>query len=73
MADLSAQLAGCVIFSKLDMRKGYHQVPIRPEDVHKPAVATPFGLFEFVRIPFGLRNAGQTFQRMMDEVLSGLQ
>ena len=72
IGDLTAKLAGCHVFSKLDLRKGYHQVPVRPEDVHKTAVVTPFGLFEFLRMPFGLRNAGQTFQRMMDEILAGL-
>ena len=72
MADLTARLAGCHVFTKLDLRKGYHQVPVRPADVHKTAITTPFGLFEFVRMPFGLRNAGQTFQRLMDEVLTGL-
>jgi len=54
------------------LRKGYHQVPVRPEDVEKTAVIMPFGLFEYLRIPFGLRNAAQTFQRLMDEVLTGL-
>ena len=73
IADLTARLAGCRVFSKLDLRKGYHQVPVRAEDIPKTAVITPFGLFEFRRMPFGLRNAGQTFQRMMDSVLSGLQ
>jgi len=72
LADVAARLAGCKIFTKLDLRKGYHQVPVAPEDVHKTAVITPFGLFEFVRMPFGLRNSAQTFQRLMDEVLSGL-
>ena len=72
IGDLTAKLAGCHVFSKLDLRKGYPQVPVRPEDVHKTVVVTPFGLFEFLRMPFGLRNAGQTFQRMMDEILAGL-
>ncbi len=41
-------------------------------DIHKTAVATPFGLFEFLRMPFGLRNAVQTYQRFIDEVFQGL-
>jgi Reverse transcriptase (RNA-dependent DNA polymerase) len=72
IGDLTARLAGCTIFSKLDLRKGYHQVPVREQDVGKTAVITPFGTFEYLRIPFGLRNAGQTFQRLMDSVLAGL-
>ena len=72
MEDLSARLAGKVIFSKLDLRKGYYQIPVAREDVHKTAIITPFGLFEFLRMPFGLRNAGQSFQRFMDSVLEGL-
>ena len=72
IADLTARLEGCTVFTKLDLRKGYHQVPIRREDVPKTAVITPFGLFEYVRMPFGLRNAGQTFQCLMDRVLAGL-
>jgi transposase InsO family protein len=73
IGDLTARLAGRKIFSKLDLRKGYHQVPVRPEDVEKTAVITPFGLYEYIRMPFGLRNAGQTFQRLMDQVLRGLE
>ena len=72
IADLTAKLHGARVFSKLDLRKGYHQVPVKPADVPKTAICTPFGLFEFIRMPFGLKNAGQTFQRMMDDVLEGL-
>jgi hypothetical protein len=62
MGDLSARLDGCVIFSKLDLQKGYYQVPVASGDVPKTAVITPFGLFEFLRMPFGLKNAGTTSQ-----------
>jgi hypothetical protein len=70
--DLSARLHGCSIFSKLDLCKGYYQIPVQEGDIHKTAVITPFGLWEFLRMPFGLCNAGQSFQRFMDEVLVGL-
>jgi transposase InsO family protein len=72
IGDLTARLAGCKIFSKLDLKKGYHQVPVKEEDVCKTAIVTPFGTYEYLRMPFGLRNAGQTFQRLMDSVMDGL-
>ena len=70
--DLTSQLVGKVIFTKLDLKKGYHQIPVSQKDLLKTAVITPFGLFVFRRMPFGLRNAGQTFQRFMDQVLAGV-
>ena len=65
-------MAGKKVFSKLDLRKGYYQVPVAPQDVPKTEVITPFGLNKSLRMPFGLRNAGQSFQHFMDEVLEGL-
>ena len=70
--DLTASLSGCRIFSKIDLVKAYFQIPVEPADVCKTAIITPFGLFEFLRLPFGLRNAAQTFQRFIHEVVRGL-
>ena len=56
----------------MDLAKGYHQVPINPSDIPKTAVITPLGLFEYIKMPFGLRSSAQTFQRMMDNITRDL-
>ena len=70
--DFASCLAGARIFSKIDLVRSYHQVPVQSDDIPKTAVITPFGLFEFLRMPFGLKNAAQAFQRLMDTVGQGL-
>ena len=72
LQDFTATLQGANVFTHIDLIRAYNQIPVEEEDIPKTAVTTPFGLFEFLRMPFGLRNAAQTFQRFMDEVLRGL-
>nr|CUU97651.1 gag pol polyprotein [Hymenolepis microstoma]CUU97652.1 gag pol polyprotein [Hymenolepis microstoma] len=66
--DFSLHLHGKVMFSKLDLV----QIPMAPKDIAKRAVITPFGLFEYLCMPFDLRDAAQSFQRFMDQVFRGL-
>ena len=72
LQDFASRLVGMSIFSKIDLVRAYNQVPMNKDDIAKTAIITPFGLFEFLRMPFGLKNAAQTFQRLMDNVFRDL-
>ena len=64
--------AGATVFSSLDLAMAYQQVPVKPADVEKTAFITHVGLYEMMKMPFGLCNAPSTYQRLMMSVLQGL-
>jgi hypothetical protein len=67
--DLLDQIKGEKYFSKIDLKSGYHQVPIEPSDVWKIAYKAKEGLLKWLVMPFGLKNAPTTFMRLLDEIL----
>ena len=73
LRSLTRSFHGKRLFTKIDLQKAYLQIPVSPQDIPKTAVATPFGLFEFVKMPFGLKNAGATFQRYIDSLLGHVE
>ena len=73
ITEILDQLESAKYFSKFDLASGFHQIQMAQENAHKTAFSTPYGHFQFKRMPFGLKNTPTTFQRLMNSVLSGLQ
>ena len=73
ITDILDQLGGAKYFSVMDLASVFHQIPMDPDSQEKTAFSTPYAHLEYTRMPFELKNAPATFQRVMDQVLSGLQ
>ena len=71
--ELIDRLGNAKYISTLDLTRGYWQVPVAQDSQDKTAFTTPFGLFNFTVMPFGLHGAPATFQRMMDNLLTGAE
>lgn len=70
--NITQSVHGAKIFSKIDLVRAYNQIPMDKDHIKKTAITTPFGLYEFVKMPFGLKNASQTFQRFINSVMNGV-
>lgn len=70
--DFNVRLNGAKVFTVIEIQRAYNHIPVAKDDVEKTAVTTPFGLYEYVVMPYGRRNAAQTFQQFIDGLFRDL-
>lgn len=73
ITDILDQLGNSKYYSKLDLSNAYHQIKMDPSDQHKTAFSHQYSHYEYSRMPFGLKSAGASFQKLMNTVLTGIQ
>ena len=71
--DAINEMKGARYFAKMDLRSGFYQIRVAPEDVHQTAFQTEWGSFQWLVMPFGLTNAPSTFQRNMDMIFDDMR
>ena len=73
LQDFTMELSGKKIFSHLDLKDAFLQIPVHEPDIKKTAISTPFGSYEFLQMPFGMKRSANTFQRFADTVLANIK
>ena len=73
LEEMAHEFKGCTLFSKLDLNKGYHQIALSPKTRNLTSFATKKGIFRYTRLIFGMSDAAEIYQCLIEEALSGLQ
>ena len=72
LKDFTSKLLGCTLFTRLDLKSAFFQIPLSYQSSLKTVTLTPWGAWRYTRLPMGLRNSAQSLQRLMDHVFYGL-